>query len=206
MITSRRSPISVTRVVRSSSAQGLSSELTRVQSWVEPKSVLRAISTRPCRAASLWSALIASSRLPSRTSTVPTSCGTLAAIFSLDGSKKWIARLGRAGISRSGSGAPTASGRKKSLGERMRGRYRRTGGAGMTYSTPAGSADGGPVGDAHRSLDPPPAGLVVVHATGQAAPEAGAVVGGRDVPAVVEVEPAPQRRVRYVEMARLQEG
>ena len=42
--------------------------------------------------------------------------GTLAAIFSFDGSKKWMARLGRAGISRSGAGAPTASGRKKSLG------------------------------------------------------------------------------------------
>jgi hypothetical protein len=41
--------------------------------------------------------------------------GTFAAIFALLGSKKWIARLGRAGISRSGSGAPTASGLKKSL-------------------------------------------------------------------------------------------
>src|ERR1700760_3902564 len=58
---------------------------------------------------------MASSRLPSRTSTCPTMSGTLAAILSLLGSKKWIARLGRAGISRNGSGAPTASGRKKSL-------------------------------------------------------------------------------------------
>ena len=41
--------------------------------------------------------------------------GTLAAIFGLPGSKKWIARDGRAGISRSGAGAPTASGAKKSL-------------------------------------------------------------------------------------------
>ena len=41
--------------------------------------------------------------------------GIFAAIFSLLGSKKWIARLGRAGISVSGVGAPTASGRKKSL-------------------------------------------------------------------------------------------
>ena len=41
--------------------------------------------------------------------------GIFAAIFALLGSKKWMARLGRAGISRSGSGAPTASGRKKSL-------------------------------------------------------------------------------------------
>ncbi len=57
---------------------------------------------------------------------MPASWGTLAAIFSFDGSKKWIARLGRAGISRSGSGAPTASGRKKSFGLLgMGGRYRR---------------------------------------------------------------------------------
>jgi hypothetical protein len=41
--------------------------------------------------------------------------GILAPIFSLLGAKKWIARLGRAGISVSGAGAPTASGRKKSL-------------------------------------------------------------------------------------------
>ncbi len=41
--------------------------------------------------------------------------GTFATIFALLGSKKWMARLGRAGISRSGWGAPTASGRKKSL-------------------------------------------------------------------------------------------
>ena len=45
--------------------------------------------------------------------------GIFEAIFSLLGSKKWIARLGRAGISRSGSGAPTASGAKKSLALRM---------------------------------------------------------------------------------------
>src|SRR6188472_2896900 len=45
--------------------------------------------------------------------------GTLAAIFGLPGSKKWIALEGRAGISRKGSGAPTASGAKKSLALRM---------------------------------------------------------------------------------------
>ena len=96
----------------------------RVQSWVGAKSVSCAILTRPARAASLLSALTASSRLPSSTSTVPTICGTLAAIFSLLGSKKWIARLGLAGIWVSGSGAPTARGRKKSLALRMRGTYR----------------------------------------------------------------------------------
>ena len=42
--------------------------------------------------------------------------GSLAAIFSLLGSKKWIIRDGVTGISRSGSGAPMACGLKKSLG------------------------------------------------------------------------------------------
>ena len=128
MITSSLSPISATRVVRSSRTQGLSSALTRVHSWVGPKSVSRAIRTSPARAASLRSALTASSRLPSRTSTVAAIAGTLAAIFSLLGSKKWIARLGRAGISVSGAGAPTASGRKKSLADRMRRNVPRCGG------------------------------------------------------------------------------
>ncbi|GGB72752.1 hypothetical protein GCM10011314_10290 [Knoellia flava] len=50
---------------------------------------------------------------------MPTIAGTFAAIFSLLGSKKWIIRLGRAGTSRTGAGAPTARGPKKSLGERM---------------------------------------------------------------------------------------
>ena len=49
--------------------------------------------------------------------------GTFATIFGFDGSKKWIIRDGRHGISRSGAGAPTASGRKKSLGERTAGGY-----------------------------------------------------------------------------------
>ena len=45
--------------------------------------------------------------------------GTLAAILGLLGSKKWIIRDGRNGISRAGSGAPIAMGLKKSLGLRM---------------------------------------------------------------------------------------
>ena len=117
--TSSLSPIAGTRVVRSSSAQGLSRELIRVHSWVEPPCPSVAVSvpifTRPSRAATLLSALTASSRLPSSTSTVPTIAGIFAAIFGLLGSKKWIARLGRNGMSVSGAGAPTASGRKKSL-------------------------------------------------------------------------------------------
>jgi hypothetical protein len=36
--------------------------------------------------------------------------GTFAAIFGFDGSKKWIIRDGRKGISRAGCGAPMASG------------------------------------------------------------------------------------------------
>ena len=115
MMTSSLWPIAGTSRVRSSSTQGLSRELIRVHSCVGPKSVSDAIFTRPSRAASLLSALTASSRLPSSTSTEPTICGIFAAIFSLLGSKKWIARLGRAGISVGGVGAPTARGRKKSL-------------------------------------------------------------------------------------------
>ena len=52
---------------------------------------------------------------------MPTMPGTFAAIFGLLGSKKWIIRLGRAGTSRTGAGAPTASGAKKSLALRMTG-------------------------------------------------------------------------------------
>ena len=50
--------------------------------------------------------------------------GALATIFSLEKSRKWIIRDGLTGISRSGSGAPIASGLKKSRGLRM-GRDRR---------------------------------------------------------------------------------
>ncbi len=92
----------------------------RVQSCVcSPKSVALAISTRPARAASLRSALTASSRLPSSTSTVPTMAGTFAAILALLGSKKWMTREGRAGTSVIGVGAPTARGRWKSFALRM---------------------------------------------------------------------------------------
>src|SRR5690349_20941579 len=159
MMTSSRSPISVTRVTRSSSPHGLSRELTRVQSWVGPTVPPRpglalAMSTRPWRDLSLFSAFTASSRLPRRTSTVPTMSGTFAAILSLPGSKKWMARLGRAGISRGGAGAPTASGAKKSLAGRvMRANYRRAPGPGYdaclaaaqgraTKQALAGSGDG----------------------------------------------------------------
>jgi hypothetical protein len=48
-------------------------------------------------------------------STVGAMSGTLARIFSIDGGKKWIIRLGGTGISVTGAGAPTASGLKKSL-------------------------------------------------------------------------------------------
>jgi hypothetical protein len=45
--------------------------------------------------------------------------GALATIFSFEKSRKWIIREGRIGISRSGSGAPMASGAKKERGLRM---------------------------------------------------------------------------------------
>ncbi len=116
MITSSTSPISVTSWVRSSRAQGLSSELTRVQSAVSPKSVDFATLIRPSRAATLLSTVTASSRLPSRTSACLAMSGTFAAIFSFEASKKWIIRDGLNGISRSGSGASIAIGLRKSRG------------------------------------------------------------------------------------------
>src|SRR5918999_4829875 len=119
MITSSLSPISLTSRVRSSSTQGLSSELTRVQSAVWPRSASRATRIRPSRAASLRSTGTASSKFPSRMSVVAAMSGALAAIFSLEKSRKWIMRDGLKGISRSGSGAPTASGLKKSRGLRI---------------------------------------------------------------------------------------
>jgi hypothetical protein len=45
--------------------------------------------------------------------------GSFAAIFALLGSKKWIMRAGRNGISRGGEGAPIAFGLKKSFALRM---------------------------------------------------------------------------------------
>ena len=116
MITSSLSPISVTSWVRSSSTQGLSSELTRVHSAVSPKSESLAAWIRPSRAASLLSTVTASSRLPSRMSVCLAMSGALAAIFSLEASRKWIIREGLSGISRSGSGASIARGSKKSRG------------------------------------------------------------------------------------------
>jgi hypothetical protein len=59
---------------------------------------------------------MASSRLPSRMSVFLAMSAALATIFSLEKSRKWIIRDGLTGISRSGSGAPIASGWKKSLG------------------------------------------------------------------------------------------
>src|SRR5919108_1171129 len=119
MITSRRSPISPTRRSRSSSTQGDSSAFTRVHSAVPPRSTSRPTRTSPSRAASLRSAGTASSRLPSRMSVFAAMSGSFAAIFSFDGSKKWIIRDGLTGISSSGSGAPAASGLAKSRGLRI---------------------------------------------------------------------------------------
>jgi hypothetical protein len=55
---------------------------------------------------------------------LPTRSGSFPRIFGFDAGKKWIMRLARTGISRNGSGAPTASGLKKSLGERTAEPYR----------------------------------------------------------------------------------
>ena len=55
-------------------------------------------------------------------STVGTTSGSLATTLPMCGGKKWMTRLGGNGISRSGAGAPTASGLKKSLALRTRAR------------------------------------------------------------------------------------
>src|SRR5205085_4699523 len=118
MTTSSLSPISPTSVVRSSRTHGDSRLLTLVHSAVSPKSISLPALTSPSRAASFLSTGTASSRLPSRMSTVGAMSGTFASIFSLEKSTKWIIRLGLNGISSTGSGAPIASGLAKSRGLR----------------------------------------------------------------------------------------
>ena len=54
-------------------------------------------------------------------STVGAMSGTLATIFSLEKSRKWIIRDGLNGISSTGAGAPMASGLAKSRGFRIGG-------------------------------------------------------------------------------------
>src|SRR5919108_4794466 len=119
MTTSIRLPISLTIWVRSSRNQGLSRAFTRVHSAVSPRSISRPTRISPSRAVSLRSTGTASSRLPSRMSTFVASSGAFATIRSFEKSRKWIIRDGLKGISRTGSGAPMASGLKKSLGLRM---------------------------------------------------------------------------------------
>src|SRR5215210_1916337 len=119
MITSSWSPISATKVVRSSSTHGESRALTRVQRAVWPRSVSLPAFTRPARAASLRSTGIASSRLPSRMSVFCAMSPALPTIFSLEKSRKWIILEGVKGISAWGVGAPWQRGLKKSLGLRI---------------------------------------------------------------------------------------
>src|SRR5262249_19193690 len=119
IMTSRRLPMAPTREGMSSRHHGLSRLLTRVQRGGPPRTISRPIRIRPSRAASFLSAGMASSRLPSRMSACFAMSGSLAAIFSLEGSKKWMQREGLTGISRTGSGAPMASGFRKSRGLRM---------------------------------------------------------------------------------------
>ena len=110
----------MTAAVRSSSTHGESRLFTRVQNWA-PTDGSHALPTsiRPARAASLSVDGTPSSRLASRMSTLAAMSGALPTIFGFEAGKKWIIRDGGNGISRTGSGAPTASGLKKSFGERM---------------------------------------------------------------------------------------
>jgi hypothetical protein len=120
MITSSLSPISETSWVRSSRTQGESSAFTRVQSCLPCRSTLFPTSISPCRAASLRSTGIASSRFPRMMSAFSIVWGSFETIFSFDASKKWIIRDGLNGTSRRGVGAPTQSGFPKSRGFRKR--------------------------------------------------------------------------------------
>ena len=104
MTTSSLSPTAPTISITSSSAQGELSALMRVHSPVAPKSIALAMSMKPARAAPLASTGMASSRLPSTTSTWRASSGTLARIFSRCGGTKWIMRSSRTGSSRKGRG------------------------------------------------------------------------------------------------------
>src|SRR5688572_16701425 len=117
--TSRRLPMAPTSVERSSRHQGESRLLTRVHSGVPPRSTSRPIVARPSRAAIFRSPGMASSRFPRRMSVFFATSGSFAAIFSFDGSKKWMHRDGLTGISRSGSGAPSASDLKNDRGFRI---------------------------------------------------------------------------------------
>ena len=97
MITSSLLPTAATSSVTSSSTHGLLRQLMRVHRPVEPKSVALAMAMKPLRAASFWSAGMASSRLPRMTSTWPAMSLILARIFSLCGGTKWIMRSMRIG-------------------------------------------------------------------------------------------------------------
>jgi len=108
MTTSSLSPTSPTSRVMSSRNHGELSALTRAHRPVEPKSVARAMATKPSRAAAFASIGIASSRLPSTTSTCAANAPILARNLSMCGGTKWIMRSTRAGGSRSGRGAPIA--------------------------------------------------------------------------------------------------
>src|SRR6476619_21603 len=116
MTTSSFEPTAATISSMSSRSHGELSALTRVHRPVAPKSLAFAIAMKPARAACLASAGIASSRLPSTTSTSAISSGTLARSFSMCGGTKWIMRSSFTGSSRSGAGAPIASGLKKLRG------------------------------------------------------------------------------------------
>ena len=118
MITSTFSPAFVTISVTSSRNHGESRLFTRVHNCVVPMSMVVATLINPARALSFSLIGMASSKLPSKMSTLGIVSGNFATIFSMCGGKKWMTRLGRKGISRKGSGAPAARGLKKSRAER----------------------------------------------------------------------------------------
>ena len=94
------------------------------------------MATSPSRAASLRSALTASSRLPRGRPRCRPCRGPWPPSSRCSGSKKWITRDGRGRDLRIGAGAPTARGRKKSLGLRMGANVAARGDGVMTAVTP----------------------------------------------------------------------
>ena len=125
MITSSRSPTSVTAATRSSSPHGESSELTRVHSWVSGVVPGLADLDQPGAGVLLLGRRhgvleVGQQHVDGRRD----ASAPWRPSSGCDAGRKWITRDGRNGISRTGSGAPIASGRKKSFGGRTHGRLR----------------------------------------------------------------------------------
>ena len=114
MMTSSLLPTAPTISVMSSSAQGELSALMRVHSPVAPKSIAFAICDEAFARGLLGVDRNGVLEIAEHdVDLARPGPGTLARTFSLCGGTKWIMRSSRTGSSRSGAGAPMASGAKK---------------------------------------------------------------------------------------------